>query len=85
MSHLFLKPGAPGLVVRDPHTKRALPEVGGRVRDNTFWRRRLRSGDAVEAVEGGDKPTDTVSDLLDTFNGHTNATSLGPTAPRPKE
>jgi hypothetical protein len=44
---LNVKPAKPALVVRDPHTKRALPPDGGRVPDTNYWRRRIRSGDVV--------------------------------------
>ncbi|MEP9372615.1 DUF2635 domain-containing protein [Mesorhizobium sp. KR1-2] len=45
-----LKP-APGRTVRDPVTKQLLAD-GGETRElDTFWRRRLTSGDVVEAEE----------------------------------
>lgn len=46
-----VKPAAPGAVIRDPHTKRALPAEGCRVHDSSFWRRRLRDGDVVLVTE----------------------------------
>lgn len=54
-----VKPANPGAVIRDPHTKRPLPEGGGTVPDTTFWRRRLRAGDVVlvEDASGNDEPT----------------------------
>lgn len=42
-----VKPAKPNAVIRDPHTKRALPSDGGNVPDNTFWRRRLRDSEVV--------------------------------------
>ena len=42
-----VRPKTPGVVIRDPYTRRRLPDEGGRVPNNTFWRRRLRSGDVV--------------------------------------
>lgn len=42
-----VRPATAGAVIRDPHTKRPLPDDGGRVPDTTFWRRRLRDGDVV--------------------------------------
>lgn len=42
-----VKPANPNAVIRDPHTKRALPAEGGNVPDNTFWRRRLRDSEVV--------------------------------------
>lgn len=37
-----------GMIVRDPITKIALPEEGKEVEINSFWLRRLSSGDVVE-------------------------------------
>jgi hypothetical protein len=42
-----VKPAIPGTIIRDPHTKRALPDEGGEVPENSFWVRRLRDGDVV--------------------------------------
>ena len=36
-----------GLLVRDPFTKRPLPESGRDVPDTTYWRRRVETGDVV--------------------------------------
>lgn len=44
-----VKPTKPGAVIRDPHTKIALPQEGGDVPENTFWVRRLRAGE-IELV-----------------------------------
>ena len=49
-NRLFLRPAVPGAVVRDPHTKRALPADGGGVEARSDGRRRLRDGDAAEAT-----------------------------------
>lgn len=49
MSRLYLKPGFPGAVVRDEHTKRPLPEDGAWVNDTPYWRRRMACGDAALA------------------------------------
>ncbi len=38
---------APGLLIRDPKTKRLLPEEGLEVKESTFWLRRLKEGDVV--------------------------------------
>lgn len=43
---MFVKPG-PGRKVRDPITKRHLPERGKEVPESTFWIRRLSVGDVV--------------------------------------
>jgi hypothetical protein len=43
---MFVKP-APGLLVRDPVTKRHLPESGKEVPENSYWVRRLAAGDVV--------------------------------------
>lgn len=53
---LYLKPKRAGHVVRDPKTTRKLPDAGSHVPDTTFWRRRLRSGDVVEAKPPAPKP-----------------------------
>lgn len=50
-----VRPAQPGAMIRDPHTRRPLPEEGGTVSDSNFWRRRLRDGDVV-MVEGDDGP-----------------------------
>lgn len=41
---IFVKP-APGLVVRDPKTKEALPPEGARKEKSTHWLRRKAAGD----------------------------------------
>ena len=51
MSKMYVKPVVPGALIRDPHTHRALPPEGGRVPDNTFWRRRLDRGEIVQVDE----------------------------------
>jgi len=40
-----VRPVIPGAVLRDPHTRRRLPVEGGRVPDNSYWRRRLSAGE----------------------------------------
>lgn len=45
----FLKPAREGLIVRDPRTLRPLAAAGEWKRYDTYWRRRVRFGDAVEA------------------------------------
>jgi hypothetical protein len=51
-----VKPTTKGAVIRDPHTKRPLPDDGADVPDTSFWRRRLRAGDVV-FVEEPKEPT----------------------------
>lgn len=47
---MFVKP-APGLKVRDPQSKRHLPEEGAEVPDSdSYWVRRLIDGDVVKAA-----------------------------------
>lgn len=46
-----VKPVDPTAVIRDPHTRRALPPEGANVPDNSFWRRRLASGEVVLVKE----------------------------------
>lgn len=49
---LYVKPAVPGAVVRDPVTRQALPQDGGEVPDNVYWRRRLpRPGIPGDVVE----------------------------------
>lgn len=43
---MFIK-ASPGMRVRDPVTKRVLPEEGKEVPESTFWIRRLQDGDVV--------------------------------------
>jgi hypothetical protein len=44
---MLVKP-APDRKVRDPVTKRHLPEEGKDVPENTYWLRRLAEGDVVK-------------------------------------
>lgn len=46
---VHVKP-APGLVVRDPDSKTALPPEGREVELSAYWTRRLRAGDVVEVA-----------------------------------
>ena len=46
-----LKPATPDLVVRDPVTTNPLPAEGKAVPMTTYWRRRLKDGDVVEATD----------------------------------
>jgi hypothetical protein len=47
---LHVRPAIPGAVIRDPRTRRPLPDDGGRVPDSTFWNRRLLAGEVVEVT-----------------------------------
>lgn len=47
---MFVKP-KPGLIVRDPRSKRPIPPEGREVPAESYWLRRLRSGDVVEIVQ----------------------------------
>ncbi len=57
MKTIFVKPKK-GLVVRDPQTMKPVPETGAMVPLDSFWRRRLNSGDVVKSMKpkkkGGD-------------------------------
>lgn len=55
-----VRPTTPGTIVRDPHTKRPLPDEGAEVADSSYWHRRLRSGD-ITLVEGGPVPPEDAS------------------------
>lgn len=46
---IFVKP-APGLIVRDPDTREALPPEGKQVPRSIYWIRRLRDRDVTEAA-----------------------------------
>lgn len=46
-----IRPAHPGLIVRDPYTKRPLSEDGDDVAEDSYWLRRLRSGDVVLVEE----------------------------------
>lgn len=45
---LYIKPAKPGSL-RDPETLQKIPDDGAYVPANSYWLRRLRDGDAVEA------------------------------------
>ncbi len=42
-----VKPTDPNAVIRDPHTRTALPAEGADVPENSFWTRRLLAGEVV--------------------------------------
>lgn len=44
---MWVKPAMPGTIIRDPRSKRPLPDSGARVSESVFWLRRLRAGDVV--------------------------------------
>lgn len=46
---MFVKPKE-GIAVRDPDTKRLLPEEGAEVPETGYWARRLRDGDVTRAT-----------------------------------
>lgn len=57
-----VKPKDPNAVIRDPHTKRALPPEGAEVPENVFWTRRLRAGEVelvVDSKPAGGEPAQT--------------------------
>lgn len=43
---MFVIP-APGVMVRDPDTKRHLPAEGAEVPETGYWLRRVRDGDVI--------------------------------------
>lgn len=51
---MFVKPAA-GLKVRDPYTKRHLPESGKEVPESAYWLRRVAAGD-VQRVDTSEAP-----------------------------
>lgn len=50
MSDLFLKPSRPGLIVRDPETGKPLAEEGETKPRNSYWLRRKKDNDVIEAT-----------------------------------
>lgn len=46
---IYVKPAREGLVVRDVVTGQSLPAEGASVPRSSYWMRRLRDGDVVEA------------------------------------
>ncbi|MBI3452937.1 MAG: DUF2635 domain-containing protein [Rhodospirillales bacterium] len=52
---MHIKP-SPGVVVRDPYTRRPLPPEGAEVPDHdSFYLRRLTDGDVVRVAQGGER------------------------------
>lgn len=58
---VFVKP-AEGLKVRDPVTMDHLPATGAEVPRTTYWLRRLRDGDVVQAKRAARKPAKAKAD-----------------------
>lgn len=56
-----VKPADPTAIIRDPHTKRALPSSGAVVPESLFWIRRLRDGDVVIVVDDVSRATTMLS------------------------
>ncbi len=54
MQRIFIKPAA-GKVVRDPVTRRRLPEDGVFVSVSTYWRRRLKDGSVTKSRPAAEK------------------------------
>jgi|GEM_PF-2000021 len=49
-----VRPATKGHIIRDPHTKRQLPDEGGEVPDTIYWQRKLARGEVVPV--DGDEP-----------------------------
>ncbi len=47
-SRLIVKPRDPKLCIRDPKTKKRLPQRAAAVPATSYWHRRLRDGDVIE-------------------------------------
>lgn len=56
---MFVKPRK-GVKVRDPESKRHLPEEGAEVPENSYWMRRLLDGDVQTADYDAAEPADEV-------------------------
>lgn len=54
---IFVVPKQPGMILRDPITKRILPDEGAFVKKNSFWLKRIVSGEVklVDKEETSDK------------------------------
>lgn len=46
-----VKPAKPRMGLRDPQTKRPVPDDGALVPDTAFWRRRVKNGDVKELTD----------------------------------
>jgi hypothetical protein len=49
---MFVKPAKQGLIIRRPEIKKGnniLPDTGADVPENSYWLRRLKSGEVVKA------------------------------------
>ena len=76
---MFLKPTA-GRTVRDPVKGTLLPEEGAEVPKSTFWDRRLRDGDVVNAdavPQAKPVPTAKVTDTTTDSDKTTATTDTG--------
>lgn len=47
MSKIFVRPSREGLLVREPGSERHLPPAGREVETNSYWVRRIQTGDVV--------------------------------------
>lgn len=57
-----IKPARPGLLVRDPVSKRPLPDSGRDVPETSYWLRRLAAGDVIPAMVQADPIPDSEGD-----------------------
>lgn len=57
MEKIFVVPKEKGMILRDPITKRVLPDEGAFVKASSFWWRRIVSGEVrlVDKAETSDK------------------------------
>ena len=55
MELIFVRP-APGARVRDPATKKPIPDAGLLVESSGYWQRRIRVGDVVVCEAQVDAP-----------------------------
>ncbi len=58
-----VRPVIPGTIIRDPHTRRPLPEEGGEVVLSTFWIRRLRASEVILIEESAPTGLEPVTPL----------------------
>lgn len=63
MPKIYLKPATPDLIVRDPYTKLPLPKDGKLVQMDSYWLRRIQTGDVVVVIHKAQSSGPTVGDI----------------------
>jgi hypothetical protein len=63
---MFVKPSKQGLVIRRPEIKKGnniLPDMGADVPENSYWLRRLKSGEVVKVQSPNRADADNLSNV----------------------